>query len=355
MSSPPLPGRGALSNPHNRYDAVRRCREADGWEPAGEPEPERVATEISADHARTIIARNRSPDVPFDQSINPYRGCEHGCIYCFARPSHAWLGFSPGLDFETRLTYKPMAAKRLAAELARPGYVCSPIALGTNTDPYQPAERGHRVTREILEVLSACDHPVSIVTKSSLVTRDLDLLAPMAARGLASVHVSLTTLKPGLKRTLEPRAASPRKRLDTLSALAGAGIPCGALVAPVIPGINDEELENLLEAARTAGAGNAGWILLRLPLEVLPLFTEWLRAHFPERAARVLKLVADCHGGKPYDPAFGRRMRGRGPIPALIDRRFRVAGRRLGFAPLPVLDTTRFRPPAGRSGQLRLL
>ena len=355
MSCSRSPGRGALSNPDNRFDLIRRRRESDGWDGAGEPESDRVETELSPDHARTVISRNRSPDVPFDQSINPYRGCEHGCIYCFARPSHAWLGLSPGLDFETRLTYKPMAAERLAAELARPGYVCRPIALGTNTDPYQPAERTLRVTRTILEVLADCDHPVSIVTKSGLVTRDLDILAPMAARGLASVHVSLTTMDPALKRTLEPRAASASRRLEALRALAAAGIPCGALVAPVIPGINDGELETLLAAARSAGADDAGWILLRLPLEVLPLFTEWLRAHYPDRADRVLNLIADCHGGRPYDPAFGRRMRGRGPIPSLLERRFRLASRRLGFGRLPTPDTSRFRPPGRTAGQLRLI
>jgi DNA repair photolyase len=355
MSSSPPTGRGALSNPDNRYDRIRRRREADGWDSAGESESSRIDTEITPDHARTVISRNRSPDVPFDQSINPYRGCEHGCIYCFARPTHAWLGFSPGLDFESRLTYKPDAAAQLRKELAKPGYVCRPIALGTNTDPYQPAERAHRVTRAILEVLADCHHPVSIVTKSGLVTRDLDLLAPMAARGLATVHVSLTTLDPALKRSLEPRAASPNRRLETLSALAGAGIPCGTLIAPVIPGINDGELEALLAAARSAGARDAGWILLRLPLEVLPLFTEWLRAHYPDRADRVLNLVADCHGGKHYDPAYGRRMRGRGPIPALLERRFRLASRRLGFQRLPEPVTSLFRAPGEGAGQLRLL
>ena len=344
MSSIPPPGRGALSNPDNRYDRFRRRPEADGWDSAGDGGAARIETEVLPDQARTVISRNRSPDVPFEQSIHPYRGCEHGCIYCFPPPS-----------FETRLTYKPMAAERLRAELARPGYVCRTIALGTNTDPYQPAERTRLVTRAILEVLADCGHPVSIVTKSGLVTRDLDLLAPMAARGLATVHVSLTTLDPALKRTLEPRAASPARRLETLSALARAGIPCGALIAPVIPGINDGELEALLAAARSAGARDAGWILLRLPLEVLPLFTEWLRAHYPDRADRVLNLVADCHGGKPYDPAFGRRMRGRGAIASLLDRRFRLASRRLGFERLPEPDTTGFRAPGMTRGQLSLI
>ena len=354
MSSIPVRGRGALSNPDNRYDTLSTRPVADGWSVDESQGEVRLETVLMAEQARTIISRNRSPDVPFEQSINPYRGCEHGCVYCFARPTHAWLGLSPGLDFESRLFFKPDAARCLRAELARPGYACSPIALGTNTDPYQPVERTHRITRDILEVLADCKHPLSIVTKSGLVARDIDLLAPMADRGLARVYVSLTSLDADLKRSLEPRAASPSRRLETLRILADAGIPCGVLLAPVIPGINDKELEALLAAARDAGATAAGWILLRLPLEVLPLFTEWLRAYYPERADRVLGLLADCHGGRAYDSRYGRRMRGHGPIPALLDKRFRLASRRLGFGPLPPLDTSRFVPPARDKNQLSL-
>ncbi len=354
MSSTPIPGRGALSNPDNRYASVRAEPVYDGWSGHEGPDENRLHTLSTADHARTVISRNRSPDVPFDQSVNPYRGCEHGCVYCFARPTHAWLGLSPGLDFESRLFFKPDAATCLRSELARPGYVCSPIALGTNTDPYQPIERTRRITRGILEVLSGCEHPLSIVTKSGLVTRDIDLLAPMAGRQLARVYVSLTSLDADLKRTLEPRAASASRRLETLKTLADAGIPCGVLIAPVIPGINDQEIEALLAAARQAGATAAGWILLRLPLEVLPLFTQWLRAHYPDRADRVLALMADCHGGRAYDSGYGRRMRGSGPIPALLDKRFRLASRKLGFGQLPTLDTHRFVAPEKDTGQLSL-
>ena len=327
----------------------------DGWPGDGEAASAEPESAVLADAARRVISRNASPDVPFEQSVNPYRGCEHGCVYCYARPTHAWLGLSPGLDFETRLFYKPDAAARLAAELDAPGYRCRTIVLGANTDPYQPVERRLGITRALLEVLAERDHPVSIVTKGALIERDLDLLAPMAAAGLVSVMVSVTTLDDELKRTLEPRAAAPARRLATLRRLAAAGIPAGVLLAPMIPALNDHELENILEAAAAAGAESAAWILLRLPHEVGPLFREWLEAHYPERSRRVMSLLRQARGGRDNDPRFGHRMRGGGPWVEALAARFRLACRRLGLAEgeRRTLDTGRFRPRRS-DGQIEL-
>jgi DNA repair photolyase len=367
----PLKGRGAVSNATGRYERERRVRVDDGWGHAagdgpgeGEGEGEahgtdpapRPRTRITVDATRTVIARNASPDIPFDRSINPYRGCEHGCVYCYARPSHAYLGLSPGLDFETRILAKPAAPELLKGELARKGYRCRPIALGTNTDPYQPVERRLRITRGILEVLAAWNHPVTIVTKSDAVLADRDLIAAMAAKRLAKVYLSVTTLDAALARRLEPRAAAPAKRLAAMRALAGAGIPTGVMVAPVIPGLTDHEIDSILAAAAEAGAVGAGYVLLRLPLEVKDLFAEWLAAHTPDRAKRVLKLVRETRGGALNDAAFGRRMRGTGAHAELIARRFRIAAERLGLARDggDGLDCTRFAPPAGAGEQLAL-
>ncbi|MGH8849820.1 MAG: PA0069 family radical SAM protein, partial [Casimicrobiaceae bacterium] len=293
----PLKGRGATLNPGNRFR--REAREAvdDGWAPAAPPDgfeqdaPPPLKTTVTVQRVRTIIARNDSPDIPFTQSINPYQGCEHGCVYCYARPTHAYLDLSPGLDFETRLFAKPDAAAMLEAELAKPGYVCDAIAMGTNTDPYQPIEREWKITRQILEVLAACEHPVSIVTKSALVERDIDILAPMAAKRLARVFVSVTTLDRDLARKLEPRAAAPQRRLAAIKALADAGIPVGVMTAPIIPQLTDKDMESILEAAAASGATYAGWTMLRLPLEVKTLFRDWLDQHYPLRAGHVMSIV----------------------------------------------------------------
>jgi DNA repair photolyase len=354
---PPVKGRGATFNPGNRFRREDREAFDDGW-PA--PAPGAVGGIDAGDHtlpplkttvaiqpARTIVTRNNSPDIPFTQSINPYQGCEHGCVYCYARPTHAYLDLSPGLDFETKLFAKPNAADLLRRELAKPGYVCEPIALGTNTDPYQPIEREWKVTRSILEVLAECAHPFSIVTKSALVERDVDLIAPMAAKNMARVYVSITTLDRDLARTLEPRAAAPHRRLQTVKALAAAGVPVGVMVAPLIPQLNDRDLEAILDAAAANGATAAGWILVRLPREVAPLFRAWLDTHRPERAAHVMSIISQMRGGRDYDANFATRMRGTGEFAALIERRFAIAVRRLGLnrerAPL---DRSQFRPPA---------
>jgi len=347
-------GRGATSNPANRFrrDTRERVDETGGDEPDAPPP---LATTVTVQRTRTIIARNDSPDIPFDRSVNPYQGCEHGCVYCYARPCHAFLDHSPGLDFESRLYAKPDAPALLRRELSRPGYACRPMALGTNTDPYQPIERAWRITRGVLEVLAECEHPFTIVTKGALVERDIDVIAPMAAKRMARVHVSITTLDPELARRLEPRAASPRRRLQAMRALAAAGVPVGVMVAPVIPQLNDRDLEAILEAAVAAGASGAGWIMLRLPLEVEPLFRDWLDAHHPLRAAHVMSLMRQVHGGRSYDATFGVRQRGRGAFADLIEQRFRIACRRLGIAgSAPALDVSRFRPPADASGQRSL-
>ncbi len=346
-------GRGAAVNPAGRFE--RHAREAfdDGWESEDDPPP--LRTEVAVDASRSVLVRNSSPDVPFDRSVNPYRGCEHGCVYCFARPTHAQLGLSPGLDFETRLTAKPDAPRLLEAALRKPGYRVAPIALGTNTDPYQPVERRWRVMRGILEVLSQYRHPVTITTKGALVTRDLDILGEMGRAGLARVQVSLTSLDPRLSRAMEPRAASPGRRLAAIRALAGAGVPVGINVAPVIPALNDHEIERLVEAGAAAGAEGAGYIVLRLPLEVAPLFREWLERAFPDRAARVMRAVRELHGGRDYDPAWGRRMKGEGVLARLIARRFEAARRRHGLdGPDRRLRTDLFRPPPRAGDQLDL-
>ncbi len=347
-------GRGALTNADGRFEPCRHEAADDGWGSI-EAELPPFKTTISVDATRTIIARNDSPDIPFTQSINPYRGCEHGCIYCYARPSHAYLGLSPGLDFETRLVAKPAAARLLEQELRRPGYRVSPIALGSNTDPYQPIERKLRITRQILEVLAAHDHPVTIVTKSALVERDLDILASMAEKNLCAVFVSVTTLDSELARRLEPRAAAPHRRLQAIRALAGAGIPSGAMFAPAIPALNDNEMEAVLEAAARAGARHAGWTLLRLPYEIKDLFKEWLATHVPGRAEHVLSLIRQSRGGRENDPRFGHRFRGEGEYAGLLARRFRLACRRLGInRERLALDTAHFRLPVRTGDQMAL-
>lgn len=350
--APPLKGRGALSNRDGRFCRLSSEAVDDGW--YAEEVPSSIATSVEPDHARSVISTNDSPDIPFDYSINPYRGCEHGCVYCYARPSHAYLGLSSGLDFETRLFYKADAARLLTAELARPAYVCKPIILGANTDPYQPIEKRLRVTRSILEVLSQCRHPVSIVTKGTLILRDLDLLTDMARDGLASVAVSVTTLDAELKRKLEPRAAAPQARLGVVRELAAAGIPVSVLVAPVIPAITDHELESIIQAAAAAGVRGAGYVLLRLPHDLGALFREWLAEHYPQRAQHVMSLVNEMRGGRDNDPNFGTRMKGTGPFAELLRARFQLACTRSGVGrgrSVP-LATTLFRPP--RPDQLEL-
>ena len=349
----PRKGRGAISNPVGRFEPHDRLAVADGWDEEREAAP--LATQVTMERAKTIITRNDSPDISFDRSINPYRGCEHGCVYCFARPSHAFMGLSPGLDFETRLFVKEGAAEKLERELAAPNYKPKTIAIGTNTDPYQPIERQHRVMRSVLEVLSRADHPVGIVTKSALVTRDIDILAPMAAKGLAKVALSVTSLDGNLARTLEPRAAAPEKRLRAIEALTAAGIPVTVMMAPIIPAINDPEIEALLTRAYAAGAREAGYVMLRLPLEVRDLFREWLLAHFPEKLRHVMSLVQSMRGGKDYDSAWGKRMTGTGPYAWMIGRRFELASAKLGFAKTrSKLRSDLFRPPVPLGGQLNL-
>ena len=348
----PIKGRGAASFVAGRYEKTIAVAEDDGWgsvyagdEAGVVPVAPRIATDVVEERARSIISRNQSPDIPFSQSINPYRGCEHGCVYCFARPSHAYLDLSPGLDFETKLYAKTNAAERLRAELSKRGYRCAPISLGINTDAYQPIEKRYRVTRQLLEVLAECRHPVSLITKSALILRDLDLLAPMAAQGLAHVYVSITTLDNRLSSKLEPRAAAPHTRLKTVQALHAAGVPVGTMVAPVIPMINDRELEHILEAAREHGAAAAGYVLLRLPHELKEVWREWLSLHYPERAEHVMSLVQQMRGGKDYDSRFGTRMRGEGPFADLIAMRFAKAHKRLAFGRLPSLDASKFLAP----------
>jgi len=347
-------GRGARTNVTGRFESERREAFDDGWQEADEPA--RLGTEVRDEPARTIITRNDSPDISFDRSINPYRGCEHGCIYCYARPTHAYLGHSPGLDFETKLYAKPDAARLLAAELASPRYVPATIALGTNTDPYQPIERQRGITRQVLEVLAAARHPVGIVTKSALVMRDIDILAGMAASGLAKVAISITTLARTLARALEPRAAPPVRRLEAVRRLADAGIPTAVMVAPVIPGLNDHEIEGILDAAQGAGATEAGYVLLRLPLEIKDLFREWLATERPDRADRVMKLVQSTRGGRDYVAEFGVRQRGSGPYAGQIGQRFRLATRRFGLnVERQALRTDLFVRPPCAAGQMSLL
>ncbi len=323
-------GRGAKSNASGRFEKGRLEAADDGWESLALLDT--FKTEVREDSAKSIITRNDSPDISFDRSINPYRGCEHGCVYCYARPSHCYLGHSAGLDFETILYAKSNAAQLLEQELANPRYAPQTIALGANTDPYQPVERQRMITRAILEVLQRANHPVGIVTKSALVTRDIDILAPMAAKGLAKVAISLTTLDRRVARAMEPRAASPPKRLEAIRQLSQAGIPVTVMVAPVIPGLTDHEIENILDAAQAAGARDAGYVMLRLPLEIKDLFREWLAEEFPDRAKRVIGLLQSMHGGQDYVAAFGHRQRGSGPYADQIAQRFKLARRRLGLA-----------------------
>jgi DNA repair photolyase len=347
-------GRGAQTNRSGRYEPIAYEPSDDGWESLAELVA--LTTEVHEVPARRILARNDSPDIGFDRSINPYRGCEHGCIYCFARPTHAFLGLSPGLDFETKLFAKTNAAQALERELAEPRYEVSIIAIGTNTDPYQPIERRYRIMRRILEVLSATNHPVGIVTKSALVLRDLDILTSMAKRGLVKVAVSVTTLDRRLARAMEPRASTPDKRIETLQRLVGAGVPASVMVAPIIPGLTDMEMERILERASSVGIKNAGYVLLRLPLEIGDLFTEWLQANCPDRAKRVLSLMRSTRGGKLYDAKWGERMVGDGPYAWMIGRRFEMAAERLGMNKSSVeLRTDLFTPPSRPGRQLKLL
>jgi DNA repair photolyase len=347
-------GRGARSNESGRFESQARLVFDDGWDTLGEPS--KLRTQVFEESPRTIIARNDSPDISFDRSINPYRGCEHGCFYCYARPTHAYMGLSAGLDFESKLFVKPNAAALLKEELAAPGYAPRTMALGTNTDPYQPIEREYRITRQVLETLSEFNHPVGIVTKSALVTRDIDILAPMAARGLAKVAVSVTTLDVKLSRKMEPRASSPQRRLEALSQLAEAGIPAVVMVAPIIPAVNDAEIEAILKAARAAGATEAGYVMLRLPLELKDLVRQWLDSEMPDRAQRVLSLIRGMRGGKDNEPSFGRRMSGTGPYAWTIGRRFEIACRRLGLNTSKVkLDCSKFRRPPQPGEQLTLI
>jgi DNA repair photolyase len=347
-------GRGAVSNPTGRFERYRHETFDDGWG-TEDPSPQIIETEIIPEKTKSIIARNDSPDVPFDQSINPYKGCEHGCIYCFARPTHAYLGFSPGLDFEARIVSKPDAPELLRRELARPGYRCDVLALGANTDPYQPAEKKLELTRSILEVLAEHEHAVSIVTKSNLVLRDLDILVPMAQKRLAHVLISVTTLDRSLARAMEPRVPTPERRIQALRTIHDAGIPVGVLASPMIPGLNDSELEAILEACSEAGAAYAGYILIRLPLEVKDLFVEWIETHHPTKAARVLGLIKETREGKLYYSEFGTRMSGTGRYAELLAKRFQVACRRLNLnIDRPRLDTSRFRVPLPKGEQIRL-
>ncbi len=350
----PRRGRGAQSNESGRFELHAYVPVDDGW--GDEAPPPRLATTLTFERAKTIITRNDSPDISFDRSINPYRGCEHGCVYCFARPTHAYMGLSPGLDFESKLFAKTDAASLLERELAAKTYKPRTIAIGTNTDPYQPIERQHRVMRQILEVLARTNHPVGIVTKSSLVLRDLDLLAPMAEKGLVKVALSVTSLDPVLARKMEPRAAAPEKRLATLKALADAGVPTCVMVAPIIPALNDAEIETILARAKAIGVREAGYVMLRLPLELRDLFSEWLVAHYPDKARHILSLVRSTRDGKIYDSTFGKRMTGTGPYAWMIGRRFEAAAAKLGFGKTKMkLRHDLFAPPARAGEQLQLL
>ena len=348
-----IKGRGAVSNDSGRFEAHRRESFDDGWAQADAAA--RPKTEVQIDSSRSVLVYNESPDVPFDLSTNPYRGCEHGCVYCFARPTHAYLGLSPGLDFETRLFSKPDAAALLEDELRKPGYRCQTLAIGVNTDAYQPVERRLGITRSLLEVLQAYRHPLAIVTKSALVERDIDILGEMAADDLVSVNISVTTLDAALARKLEPRAAAPHRRLQTIRALAEAGVPVSVLVAPVIPVLTDPELDAILGAASDAGAVAAGYILLRLPLEVGDLFQQWLQAHYPLKAEHVMTRVRDTRGGRDYDSRFGARMRGTGAFADMIAQRFRLACKKLGLNQRDFeLNTAAFRVPPRSGDQLGL-
>jgi DNA repair photolyase len=322
-------GRAAGINPAGRFETQERVAFDDGWQTLEDMPPFR--TEVQVEKPRTVITRNDSPDIPFDRSINPYRGCEHGCIYCFARPTHSYMGLSAGLDFEAKLFAKPDAPRLLERELSKPGYKVKPIAIGTNTDPYQPIEREWRIMRQVLEVLDKANHPVVIVTKSALILRDIDILKSMAERGLVKVGISVTTLDRKLARTMEPRASTPAKRLEAIKALSDAGIPVAIMMAPVIPALNDHEIERILDSGKAAGASEASYVLLRLPLEVSPLFRDWLLQNYPDRYRHVMSLVRSMRDGKDYDAEFGKRMKGAGPYAWQISRRFEMATKRLGL------------------------
>jgi DNA repair photolyase len=347
-------GRGAGLNPTGRFEPITRDVFDDGWGAIEELPP--FKTEVQVEKPRTIITRNDSPDISFDRSINPYRGCEHGCVYCFARPTHSYMGLSPGLDFESKLFAKPDAARLLERELGKDGYQPRTIAIGTNTDPYQPIEREYRIMREVLEVLEACGHPVGIVTKSALVVRDIDILSRMAERGLAKVALSVTTLDRRLARTMEPRASTPTKRLEAMKALNEAGVPASVMIGPVVPGLNDSEIERILDSARAAGAREAGYVLLRLPLEVAPIFKDWLLRHYPDRYRHVMSLIRSMRDGKDYDSEWGKRMKGTGPYAWQIGRRFELAAKRLGLnLEKQTLRTDLFVAPEKAGKQLVLL
>ena len=346
-------GRGAASNPEGRFESIRHHTEDDGWQSELLEDKPRPRTEVTDERARSVISRNDSPDIHFTQALNPYRGCEHGCIYCFARPSNSYLNLSPGLDFETKLRAKGNLAEVLRADLAKPGYVVSPINIGSNTDPYQPVEKRWRLTRAALEVLAECHHPCTIVSKNALVERDLDILVSMARERLVQVFVSVNSLDNHLAAKLEPRASAPHRRIKTIRTLAEAGVPVGVLVAPIIPALNDKDMEAVLEQAAEAGARCAGYTTLRLPYELKALFREWLALHVPQRAAHVMSLVQQMHGGRDYDSNFGTRMRGQGVFADLLHRRFEVASRKHGFGRTRELrlDVTRFVPPRKPSPQ----
>ncbi len=347
-------GRSAGINPSGRFEPVTRHAFDDGWDSIEDLPPFR--TEVQVEKPRTIITRNDSPDISFDRSINPYRGCEHGCVYCFARPTHSYMGLSPGLDFESKLFAKPDAARLLDRELSKEGYQPRTIAIGTNTDPYQPIEKHYRIMREILEVLEARGHPVGIVTKSALVTRDIDILSRMAERGLAKVALSITTMDRMLARTMEPRASTPTKRLEAIRQLSDAGIPASVMVAPIIPGLTDAEMERILDSARAAGAREAGYVVLRLPLEVSPIFKDWLLRHYPDRYRHVMALIRSMRDGKDYDSEWGKRMKGAGPYAWQIGRRFEMTARRLGLnVERRALRTDQFVAAARENEQLMLL
>ncbi|MEN0041211.1 MAG: PA0069 family radical SAM protein [Pseudomonadota bacterium] len=347
-------GRGAGLNMAGRFEPTSREAFDDGWQTLDELPP--FKTDVTAEAARKIISTNDSPDIPFEQSMNPYRGCEHGCIYCYARPTHSYMGLSAGLDFESKLFAKPNAAKLLRKELASESYVCKPMALGTNTDPYQPIEKQWRVTRDLLQVLEETNHPVGIVTKSALVLRDIDILARMAKKGLAKVALSVTTLDRKLARAMEPRAATPGLRLDALKKLHEAGIPTSISVAPIVPSLNDHEMERILDAGKAAGVKEATYTVLRLPHEVAPLFRDWVQQHYPDRAAHVISLMQNMRSGKDYDAEFGTRMKGVGPYAWQLGRRFEIATKKLGLSPLRSMEmrTDHFRPPVLAGQQLSL-
>lgn len=352
MSKDAMHGRGARTNASGRYERYTREAFDDGW---AEEETKPLETIVTPELAKTIISRNQSPDISFDQSINPYRGCEHGCSYCYARPNHAYVGLSPGIDFETKLFVKANAAELLEKEFSKPSYRPRTIMLGGVTDIYQPIERGYGVTRSILHVMQRWRHPTALITKSQLVIRDLDILGPMAERGLAKAAISVTTLERRIARVMEPRAAAPHRRIEAIRALAEAGVPATVMVAPIIPGINDSEIEAILEEAARAGATGAGYVVLRLPLEIKDLFRDWLQRYFPDRATRVMNIVRQMRGGRDYDPEWGNRQKGEGPYAKLIAARFGAACRRLGLdKPRAALDHTQFRRPIEAGGQQEL-